>query len=287
MERLNPRQKEILTCLKELYPDSLTQVVLLTKLKGKPKDIDILPDIKLLDEKKLITVSYGLGSYFPENLTITPKGIEKLRENLKARLLETAYNNPWTVIAIIIPLALLMVTAYYYSENIKLQNENLRLQNQIMEENKFKQAMQPTVWLTQEFMNGSSGNLEIIPTLYFKKNSERLFTIANYEINITLNGKREPITGAGYKTTFKNEGINEGKTVFPSFYPALISYYDFFNVKNDLIIDYSLEIKDMDTQDRYRGNITTEIDSSVSPPKYFPSGRDPLIFNLAKIIQSN
>lgn len=280
MEKLNKKQKEILTCLNKVFPEPLNEDVLLTKLKDKPKDIDILADIKVLEKKKFVKVVYGLDSYFPTSLTITPEGIEKLQENIITWLYDSARSNPWTVIAVIISLCLGTYTVYYYSQNLMSQKINFDLQNKIIQDNNLKQILPPTVWLTQEFRNGSSGELEIIPTFYFKKNSDRLFTISNYEINVTLNGKREPLMGAGYKTIFKNEGISEGKIVFPSFYPVSINEYTFFHIKtkNDLILDYLLEIKDMDSQIIYRGNVTTEIDSSNSLPRNL-TGREPIIFN--------
>jgi hypothetical protein len=142
--------------------------------------------------------------------------------------------------------------------------------------------MPPTVWLTQAFEDGSFGQLNITPTLYFKKNSDRLFTISNYEINVTLNGRHDSIMGGGYLLKFKDEGINEGKITFGHFYPS-INYSDFFNGRNDLIIDYVLEIKDMDSQYIYRGNVTTEMNSSVVCSTCLNSGYEPIIFNWTKV----
>jgi hypothetical protein len=281
MDRINKKQREILNCLDKVYPDGLAEEVLLTKLKDKPKDIDILADIKLLEENKLISARYESNNY-PGDLTITPKGIEKLRENFKTRLIDASHNNPWIAIAVIISLFLGMVTVYYYSENIRLQNENLKIQNKIIQESGLKQIMPPTISLIQEFRNGSFGELEIIPTINFKKNNDRRFTISNYEINVTLNGKRGPLMGAGYDSRLRSEEIPTGKIVFPSFSPE-IRYNEFNRVPNNLVIDYVLEIEDMDSQISYRGNMTTEVNSSISPPTSFPSGHEPLIFNWAKV----
>lgn len=275
MERLTKNQREILNSAQNGFPNSISSIDI------PPKAFN-LSDIKILESKGLVKVDYTPESYNPARLTITPEGIEKLRETFITRLADTAYNKPWAIIAIIVSLILGASTVYYYSQNLTSQKLNFDLQNKIMQDNELKQTMPPTVWLTQEFRNGSHRELEIIPTLYFKRNSERLFTISNYEINVTLNGKDALISNDGYKTSFKNEGISEGKIVFISFYPA-ISEYNFFHTKNDLIIGYILEIKDMDSQYIYRGNVTTEIDSSIFPPKSFPSGREPLIFNWTKV----
>lgn len=186
-------------------------------------------------------------------------------------------------IAIILSVIALFVSGITWYSDHNLQEEMLGLQKEIAQKEEIKENMPPTVWLTQEFRNGSYGQLEIIPTWEFGKNNDRLFTISNFEINVTLNGKYEPITGAGYPKRFGVEGISYGTIAFGSFYPASITEYNFFHTKNDLIIDYVLEIKDMDSQDRYRGNVTTEIDSSISPPKNFSSGRNPLIFKWVKI----
>ncbi len=279
MERLNKKQKEILTYLDEVYPKSLSARDLLRELEDEPDDI--LADVKLLEEKKLVTLDYTVGIAFPVLLTITPKGIEKLRETFITRLEDSAHKNPWTVIAIVVPLILGLTTLNYYFENIELQKQNFDLQNQIKQENELKQKKPPTVWLTQEFSGSFEAGLNITPTLYFFKNSDKHFTIVNFEPIITLNGKSIGRDGGGYKARFRDEGVPEGKMVFLSFYP-LIRNYDFNPGINDLIIDYVLEIKDMDSQIRYQGNVTTEINSSSNLLKY-PSGNEPVIFNLTKI----
>lgn len=269
MEIPNKKQKEILTYLDKVYPNNLKKGELLEKLGNKADDI--LADIKLLEEKKLVELIYGGGDTFPGILTITPRGKEKLRETFRTQLKESAHKNPWgvilPVITIVISLILLSITVYYYSENIRLQNENLRLQNKIIQDNELKQLMPPTVWLTQDFSGSFEAGLNITPTLYFFKNSDKHFTIVNFEPNITLNGKSIGRVGGAYKARFRDEGVPEGKMVFLSFIPN----YDFNPGINDLIIDYVLEIKDMDSQIRYRGNVTTEINSSSNLLK-FPSG---------------
>jgi len=291
MERLTEIQRKILKYLKRFHEGiPYSEVTEKFIYAGIINEIDILVENELI-ELYLNDVPYrpkGIkGIEYPESVIvkITPKGREKFRETFITQIQDTAWKNPWAVITIVISLFLGIVTVYYYSENIGLQNENIKLQNKVILDNQLKQTMPPTVWLTQEYRNGSTGELEIIPTLYFKKNSERLFTIAHYEINLTLNGERESITGAGYKTIFKKEGINEGKIVFPSFYPASISEYNFFHTKdrNDLITDYSLEIKDMDSQIVYRGNVTTEINSSIFCSTCPNSGYEPIIFNWTKV----
>lgn len=130
MEVLNKKQKEILDYLNEVYPASLKKEVLLEKLGDKPDDI--LADIKLLEENKLVSLLYGLGDAFPTVLTITPKGIEKIQENFITRLKESAYNNPWAVIAIIVTLIGVIITSNYYVENIRLQKEKASLEKPLL-----------------------------------------------------------------------------------------------------------------------------------------------------------
>lgn len=278
---LNKIQKKILNYLKEAQSKNLKYEELLEKLGITSEEI--LSDIEILGNKDFIIIQYS-GGNFPSNLKITPEGMEKLRDNSTTQLHDFIHNNPWSVITTLITIFIAMISiivaSNYYSENIALQKQILDLQNHIKEENELKQTMPPTIWLTQEFRNGSSGELEIIPTLYFKKNSDRLFTISHYEVNFTLNGKQAG-RGGGYELKFKNEGINEGKIVFSSVYPPSINEYNFFHGINDLVIDYILEIRDMDSQIIYRGNVTTEINSSSNVLK-FPSGNEPVIFSWTK-----
>lgn len=185
------------------------------------------------------------------------------------------------IFSIILSISALIFSMISWYSDHNLQKEMFELQRQIAEKEEVKENKPPTISLTQEFSAGSSGNLEITPTLYFKKNSERLFTISNYEINVTLNGKREPLTGAGYEAKFRDEEIPTGMVVFHSFYPET-NYSEFNRGINDLVIDYVLEIIDMDSRIRYRGNVTTEINSSSNLLK-FPSGNEPIVFNLTKI----
>lgn len=270
MEGLNKKQTEILNYLGKMYPNELNKEELLTKLGDEANNI--LADIKLLENKELVTLSYGLGSTFPTHLTITPKGIEKLRENFGTRLYDSIRCNPLTTITTVIAILSVLFNIFIFSENSDLQN-------QIKRESEFKQIRPPTVWLTQEFSGSFESGLNITPTLYFFKNSDKHFTITNFEHNITLNGKPIGWTGGRYKAKFRDEGIPEGKMVFLSFYPSIS---DFNHGINDLIIDYVIEIKDMDSQIRYRGNVTTEINSSSNLLK-FPSGNEPVIFNLTQI----
>lgn len=110
MERLNKKQREILDYLKKVYPDYETSEDLLKDLGYRPEDV--LADVMLLKEKELIATMGGylgspLGSTY---FAISPKGIEKLQETFIARILDTAYNNPWAVIAIIMSVILGLVT---------------------------------------------------------------------------------------------------------------------------------------------------------------------------------
>ena len=252
MGRLNKKQNKILAHLNKADKGFLSNVDLLNILRDEPTNI--LPDIKLLERDGLVINNYQLGSTFPTKLTITPIGKAKLKESFGTRLLDSAHDNPWAVIAIFVTICLSLISLHLYSENINLQH-------QIKQESDLREIMPPTVYLTQELKNGSNGGLEIIPTLYFKKNSDRLFTIISYEPNLTLNGIRIGKNGGGYPGKFEYEGITEGPELFPSYYPT-VNYYDFFHHRNVLSIDYVIEIKDMDNEITYKGNGTTEINSS-------------------------
>lgn len=271
MERLNKRQKELLECLKKVYPNSLNREVLLRKLGHELKDISV--DIELLYQNELVIVRYENGAS-SMNLTIAPKGIEKLQETFRKRLGDSAHKNPWAVIAIVVSLILGLTTLYYYFENIELQN-------QIKHENELKQNQPPTISLKQEYRKGSSGELEITPKLYSKKYNDKLFFITFYYIRATLNGKEETIVNGG-RYVNKSEGIGDEEIALMSFYPETVNYTEFDRGINDLIINYELEITDMDSQISYRGNVTTEL-PSYSKKLDFPSGSEPVIFKWIKI----
>lgn len=100
MERLNKRQKEILTYLDEAYPFSLPRNHILLEF-GEPEEIyffDDLTELELLEEMKLIELGYGKTG--DSRLTITPKGRKKLRENFKTRLVDAIHENPLKAISI-------------------------------------------------------------------------------------------------------------------------------------------------------------------------------------------
>lgn len=106
MEMLTERKKEMLAYLNKNYPFSVRRVDLIAKfirMTSKPRTVEngrlVLEDITLLKEMRLIEKKDLHGE---AHLKITSKGKEKLRENFKTRLIDTAYNNPWGVIAIVI-----------------------------------------------------------------------------------------------------------------------------------------------------------------------------------------
>ncbi len=102
MERLNKRQKEILTYLNKFPYFSLKRENLLNAL-NEPKDKleIILYDIKLLKEKGLVKQGQVNGDML---LTITPKGKEQLqlRENIITRIQE--YDTLIKLIAVLLAL---------------------------------------------------------------------------------------------------------------------------------------------------------------------------------------
>lgn len=130
MQRLNKKQKEILNLLDEVYPASLKKSILLEKLGNKPNNI--LADIKLLEKNKLVDLIYGVGDNFPAVLTITPMGKEKLQENFITRLRESAYNNPWPMITVIVMIVLGLIASNYYFETINLEKEKASLEKPLL-----------------------------------------------------------------------------------------------------------------------------------------------------------
>ncbi len=124
MERLNKKQKEILSSLEKVYPSNRNRDELLEELGYIPNDI--LADIKLLEAKEFVSLTYRLGDTFPYTLTITPKGIEKLQENFKTRIKDEIHNNPLTVIAIIISV-LSIIANIYTSVHTSQRTESLSI----------------------------------------------------------------------------------------------------------------------------------------------------------------
>ena len=249
MDLLNRKQRQILKDLDSVYPGSLSKEYFLRYSEDNLDDI--LVDIKLLKDRGLIDLIYTQDDNFPADLKINHRGKEKLQENIITRLADSAHNDPLRVITIIVAFLLLcsgILNLYFVLDNNK--------------KNELRQIMPPTVYLTQELKNESDGELEIIPTFYFKKNSDRLFTVVFYEPNLTLNGIRTGKIGGGYPTKLRNEGISEGPVLFPSFYASTLNYYNFFHDRNVLIIDYVIEIKDMESQITYKGKVTTKVNSS-------------------------
>ena len=110
MERITKRQRDILEYLDDVYPFSVPRKDIL-HLFGESEDVFIfndLPDIKLLDDMKLVTLSYEKRG--EEHLIITPKGKEKLRENFMTRLIDAIYDNPLKTISIIVAIILGLIT---------------------------------------------------------------------------------------------------------------------------------------------------------------------------------
>jgi hypothetical protein len=117
MERLTKRQKEILDYLDDAYPHRISKWEILSEFD----DGDTRMEIKILEENKLINVHrysgiptrrgtrYKLRDVF---FTIAPKGKEKLRENFNTRLMDTAWKNPWAVIAIVVSVILGLITLW-------------------------------------------------------------------------------------------------------------------------------------------------------------------------------
>lgn len=117
MEILTKRQKEILAYLNKKYPFRERRIHLIIKfIEGtdEPRDVEniraVIADITLLEEMQLVEKKYGQDG--EARLKITSKGKEKLRENFKTQLMDTAYKNPWAVIAILITLILGLIALW-------------------------------------------------------------------------------------------------------------------------------------------------------------------------------
>jgi predicted nucleotidyltransferase len=117
MERLTKKQREILKYLKKFHSE------------GKPYSVvtdDVFSyagvgiEIEILVEKGLIELCLNGEPYkpkgrdYPESviLNITPKGIVKLRETFFTRIQDTAWKNPWAVIAIILSVILGLIALW-------------------------------------------------------------------------------------------------------------------------------------------------------------------------------
>jgi hypothetical protein len=117
MERLSKKQREILEYLDAAYPYRVPKLDVLSEFG----DGNTRMEIKILEKNKLINVHryvgirarhgtrYRLGNV---SLTITPKGAEKLRETFSTRLIDSAYNNPWAVVAIVVSILLGIITLW-------------------------------------------------------------------------------------------------------------------------------------------------------------------------------
>ncbi len=103
MERLNKRQKEILIYLGKIFPKDTNYDSLVKEFGSKPDDI--LSDIEILKDKKLIKMLEGTFQRYI-CISISPKGIEKLKENFITRLTDAIYNNPLKAVSVGIALIL-------------------------------------------------------------------------------------------------------------------------------------------------------------------------------------
>ncbi len=116
MERLTKKQREILKYLKRFHNGiPYSEFTEIFNYAGINIEIDILQENGLIGfyntNGKIYThkgIDYP-NSFF---LKITPKGREKFRETFITRIYDTAYNNPWAVMAIIISVISLIVTIY-------------------------------------------------------------------------------------------------------------------------------------------------------------------------------
>ncbi len=109
MERLSKNQKKILTYVYKRFREEkdAEYVTLVNYLGDNP--LDTSADIELLMGKGLIKYPDAISYQY---ISITPEGIEKLRESFITRLQDSAYNNPWAVVAIFLSLVLGLITLW-------------------------------------------------------------------------------------------------------------------------------------------------------------------------------
>lgn len=121
MERLNKKQRKILDILYKEYPDAIESEIIPRELNCKGRDI--LADVQLLDQNHFVDTEYEIQNQFPISLTITPDGIEKIRESIFTRLIDSAWKNPWVVITIIVALIAIGSNIYFSNtaENIRVE----------------------------------------------------------------------------------------------------------------------------------------------------------------------
>lgn len=137
-EPLTKKQKEVLEELDDVYPGSLQRDVLLEKL-GYKND-ELLPEVKILEEQKLITLKRGFDKArtsissdpFPEFLTLTLHGQKKIRENIFTIMKNSALDHPWQALAVIVAIILGILTLNLNSENNQLQKENALLEKPLL-----------------------------------------------------------------------------------------------------------------------------------------------------------
>ena len=92
MVSVNKRQKQILNCLNNKFPNCLNYEVLLVELGNNPEDIVLLDDLKLKGLVDVSCTSYiypdGTKSHeAPSDSWITVNGRTKLRETFFKRLM--------------------------------------------------------------------------------------------------------------------------------------------------------------------------------------------------------
>lgn len=135
---LTKKQKEVLEELDEVYPGSLQRDILLEKL-GYKKD-ELLPEVKILEEQKLITLKHGFDKArtsissdpFPEFLTLTLHGQKKIRENIFTIMRNSALDHPWQALAVIVAIILGIFTLHLNAENNQLEQEKALLEKPLL-----------------------------------------------------------------------------------------------------------------------------------------------------------
>jgi hypothetical protein len=118
MVRINRREKQILTCLNKIFPNSLAYDILLAQLGHNPGDIVFLEDLQLkgLVDINLTCFVYPNGARsheVPADSWITLKGRMKLQETIFKRLMLLLIVFMIAIIAVLIKIYLIMFTVSY------------------------------------------------------------------------------------------------------------------------------------------------------------------------------
>lgn len=211
-------------------------------------------------------------------------------------------------IAVIVGIMLGVFQIYSWSQDYKLSHDTLEKQEQ-------EKNIPPTIFLIQN-ITGKSDNFTLIPTFYFKKNSNKHFVITYFSMkmgrdsnkNISIMSKKNSSEKYRFFVSYKYDNFYESDTsdlrflnfsdssekgVFQpgikyyrtnfDYNPIIKNNYTAYNSNNkDINIEYDIEIEDLDSQISYIGIIKTKMKGDTVYPRHNRIYR-PLKFNWTNI----